>query len=197
MALKLNAYPIDTASDLSPTWGSTTLADFELSLTDPNSVQTKSYSIPASATRSLGFITPSGEPNSDDFTDSASNWVITERVTTATDVMDLRFRVQVHRLNSSGTIQESSGYGSYFTLTAGSSDNIDLDVNHTFSTGNCSDRFAVEVEVENTNTMKSVDLEWRLNDATYNDWAWNTEQFDYDTSTCTGGSTFVPKCVMF
>jgi hypothetical protein len=183
----------DVDSDLSPTWNSTTIDDLDLDFSPGGTATTRLWSIPLSSTRSLGLIWLNGKPNSDVYPSIGFTQYLNLKI--ATGNMDLRGRIRIHRLNSTGTIQDSGSFGSWVTLST----DIQASCNApTWGTELCSDRFAIELEVENLSTMKDLNFELDIEGTPTNETeVYFSVAFEYDTATCTGGVTFTPKCIMF
>ncbi len=181
----------DTASDLSPSWGNTTAFDAEMQNSEIMIDDVEGFTVTQSTTQSSSYISEAGNPNNDDWED-AGTWTI--RVSTS-GVMDMRARCRATRLTSVGGIDEQGSFTGYQSLSGGTL--IFSPVAPTWSTSeNCSHRLAVEFEWDNTSTMFDRTVQVQANA----DFIANiivASDISEDSGGCTGGVTFVPKCVMF
>ena len=188
-------WEVDTGtSDLSPSWTFTAIADLPLNSTLSSSSDTRSDTITQGAVTGYGFITTSGSPNNDTWPALSGLNAILFVMDISSGNMNLRGRCNFHRLNSSGVSQESTGFTGYQTLDSGFKNYGNS--SYTWGSASCSDRLAVEFEVENTDTMMDYTFSFFINDGTGGSgctWSAMTE----NSGSCTGGSTFTPKCIIF
>lgn len=140
-------------SDLAPSWPNTTAFDKVLS-TGTGTDSTVTVSLTSSQTKSGGFITPAGVPNSDQWEDGGT-WTVELEVTTGNH--QITGNCRVIRLDSSGNIIQSGAL-------IGTQN---LDTTRTFSPvaptweaeEACGNRLAIEVVfVEGQNMANSVTL---------------------------------------
>ena len=143
-----------TVSDLSPTWPNTTAFDREIS-SGAGGDGSVVVSLSASETKSGGFITPAGVPNSDAW-ESGGTWIVEIEIDVGNHQVTARARCV--RLDSAGNILQ----GGAFTATQ------TLDASRTFSpvaptwTGgeeDCDNRLSVEMDLlENQGMANSVTI---------------------------------------
>jgi len=140
----------DINSDISPSWPNTTEFDLEMSagLGIDSSIQ---FTIAASTVISASFITLANKPNNGAFQDGGTQTVEIEVQTAA---MNIRMRCRMVKLDSSGTIIGVKGaFTGFQTLQA---DRTFSPVSPTWTgTEACTHRLAVELELENVDTMMS------------------------------------------
>ncbi len=184
----------EDASDLSPSWDNTTIFDNEIRDTNPIDQVSITIDLAASALGSGSVISQAGVPNSDDWEDGGTWTIETIIIGGGNPNNNLRMRVRAVRLTSSGGIDQSGSFTSFQTFTGGIHNFSP--VAPTWSTSEaCSHRFAIEFEFENIDTMMSQDSDLVIQRAI--DVLDLTNDITIDTAGCTGGVTFVPKCVMF
>ncbi len=117
---------------------------------------TQLVSLNGNQTRSGGFITPSGTPNSDQW-ESSGTWTVELEEDAGNMFVDCRVRIV--RLDSAGTILQSGAY------TAAQATNSDLIFNPvspgwTLSEEDVGNRIAIELEFENTSSMSQGTSFW-------------------------------------
>lgn len=174
-----NLYVEDASSDLSPSWANTAVANLILTPIDLASPVTKTYSIPSSSTRTWGLITTDQYLNNNSWTAISSTGILQLSINTTS--MNLRARIQYHRLSSSGTIIESTGYGSFVTLDSVLTSHSPP--NFTWGTASCTDRLGLEVSVENLSTMTDINFTPKIQNG-FSD-TLVSASISYNSSACT------------
>lgn len=176
-------------SDLNPTWAYTSDFDWNLTATDVSSAGNR-ITLTASSSKSSGFITDVGIPNSDSWEDGSTTTIDFD-ITDSN--MDIRIRCRSVMLNSSGTVLQSGSWGSFLTVSSTGAQSISCTDPTWSATEACANRFAVEVHSENLDTMMTQEYSVNWNQPTTNFTTGITE----DGGTCTAPASFTPKCIMF
>lgn len=112
-------------------------------------------SVPSLALRSFAFITPAGNPNSDQWEDSGNQSV---EIEVDAGGMNLRARVRVGRVNSTGTVLQTGAYSAFQTMQASRTFTDVAAPVWTNGQEDCDNRYFIEVEVENLDTMMALTL---------------------------------------
>ncbi len=141
-------------SDLSPSWPNTTAFDKEMS-SGAGGDGSVVVSLLSSETKSGGFITPAGVPNSDGW-ESGGTWTVEIEVDVGNHQITARARCV--RLSSTGTILQSGAFTGAQVLSATVTFSP---VAPTWTGGeeDCANRLAIEVEfIENQVMANSVTI---------------------------------------
>jgi len=175
-------YTLDV-SDLAPSWPQTTLFDYDM-FTGASGAGSTNDSIPGSVLRSASFITLAGVPNNNDFENGGT---ITIRLDVSMGDPDFRGRCRCVRLDSSGNILGVKG--AFTGLQVIDQDRTFTPVSPTWTgVESCSDRFAIEWEFENLDSMAhALKLNVRVTTADI------VTDISEDVGACVGGvPEFIP-----
>jgi len=145
----------DITSDVNPiTKDNTPLFDDVDMSTGAGTDGSRGASIPSQTLRSFAFITVAGVPNFDAW---ESGGIMTIELEVDAGNMNLRARVRIGRINSSGTVLQVGAYTNFVTLNTSQ---ILSPTSPTWTGAEeaCGNRLFMEFEVENTDTMMALTL---------------------------------------
>jgi len=145
--MAMRFYGSDSASDLSGG------ADFNLALgmsPTTGSAVTTSYSVAKSATETSYYFTPSSYPNNADWQTGPALFVIYNNFASP----HLYLSIRIDRINSSGTLQESSTTTSEQSLGTTGYKVFEIDSKN-WTAGNASDRLRIAIIVRNSSKTSS------------------------------------------
>lgn len=144
-------------------------------------------SVAASAVETSYFYTPAGYPNNDAW--GTNSMTLEVRVNTKNSNIDLRVRAS--RINSTGTVQESSSWTAKQTLNVTGVFNYSIP-STAWTGGACGDRLRIDCEFTNNDSMMSQTVVIGSNTADQE----LVTSISVNSGGCAAASTFIPK-VMF